>query len=169
MGDNPPSKRIYFWGLLRVFMALKTLQCCGDSSLPEQRSTLRAINTLNPLKEHIRKLGGLSPIHSTRRRGAQGLMWGARGPFPLAAAMVVVVVTPVVFCAKATEKKNTKNGWWLPKSLFVTIYCKTYCNSYIANSSMAEPKLWHGRSPNHYGPMDPGILGIARKLLSLQE
>jgi hypothetical protein len=29
--------------------------------------------------------------------------------------------------------------------------------------------LWHGRSPNHYGPMDPGILGIAGKLLSLQE
>jgi hypothetical protein len=47
-------------------MALKTLQCCGDASLPEQRSTLRG--------------------------------------------MVVVVVTPVVLCAKATEKcnKNTK-------------------------------------------------------------
>jgi hypothetical protein len=36
---------------LRVFMALKTLRCCGDSSLPEQRSALRAINTLNPPKE----------------------------------------------------------------------------------------------------------------------
>jgi hypothetical protein len=32
-------------------MALKTLRCCGDSSSPEQRSTLRAINTLNPPKE----------------------------------------------------------------------------------------------------------------------
>ncbi len=32
-----------------------------------------------------------------------------------------------------------------------------------------EPELWHGRSPNHYGPMDPGILGIAGKHLSLQE
>jgi hypothetical protein len=31
-------------------------------------------------------------------------MWGARGPFPLAAAMFVAVVTPVVFCAKATER-----------------------------------------------------------------
>jgi hypothetical protein len=62
-----------------------------------------------------------------------------------------------VFCAKATEKrnKNTKISWWLPKSLFITMYCKTCCNSYIANSSMAEPELWHGRSPNHYGPMDP--------------
>jgi hypothetical protein len=37
-------------------------------------------------------------------------MWGARGPFLLAATMVVAVVTPVVFCAKATEKcnENTK-------------------------------------------------------------
>ena len=33
-------------------------------------------------------------------------MWGARGPFLPAAAMVVVVVMPVVFCAKATEKRN---------------------------------------------------------------
>jgi hypothetical protein len=33
-------------------------------------------------------------------------MWGARGPFPPAVAMVVAVVTPVVFCAKATEKQN---------------------------------------------------------------
>jgi hypothetical protein len=34
-------------------------------------------------------------------------MWGARGPFLPAAVMVVAVVTPVVFCAKATEKRNT--------------------------------------------------------------
>jgi hypothetical protein len=34
-------------------------------------------------------------------------MWGARGAFPPAAAMVVAVVTPVVLCAsKATEKLN---------------------------------------------------------------
>jgi hypothetical protein len=37
-------------------------------------------------------------------------MWGARGAFPPGVAMIVAVVTPVVFCAKATEKynKNTK-------------------------------------------------------------
>jgi hypothetical protein len=33
-------------------------------------------------------------------------MWGVRGPFLPVAAMVVVVVTPVVFCATATEKRN---------------------------------------------------------------
>ncbi len=32
---------------------------------------------------------------------------------------------------------------------------------------MVKPKLWCGWSPNHFGPMDPGILGIAGKLLSL--
>jgi len=85
--------------------------------------------------------------------------------------MVVAIVTPVVFCAKATEKrnKNTKLSWWLTKSLFITIYCKTYCNSYIANCSVVESELWRGRSPNHFGQMDTGILGIAGKLLSLQE
>jgi hypothetical protein len=31
-------------------------------------------------------------------------MWGARGPFPPAVAMVVAAVKPVVFCNKATEK-----------------------------------------------------------------
>jgi hypothetical protein len=35
-------------------------------------------------------------------------MWGAWGPFPLAAAMVVAVVAPVVFCAMATEKNAMK-------------------------------------------------------------
>ncbi len=74
------------------------------------RSALRAIHTLNLPPKYIHKLGGLLPIHSMHRRRAQGLMWGAKGPFPLAAAMVVAVVMPVVFCNKATEtfNKNTK-------------------------------------------------------------
>jgi hypothetical protein len=44
-------------------------------------------------------------------------MWGATGPFPPAAAMVVAVVMPVMFCAKATEKqnKNTKISCLLQK------------------------------------------------------
>jgi hypothetical protein len=62
-----------------------------------------------PKKIHL-QAWGLSPIHSKRWHGAQGLMWGARGPFLLVAAMVVVVVMPIVFCAMATEKcnQNTK-------------------------------------------------------------
>jgi hypothetical protein len=40
--------------------------------------------------------------------------------------MVVAVVTPVVFCAKATKKqnKNTKISCLLPKSLFITFIVK---------------------------------------------
>jgi hypothetical protein len=62
-------------------------------------------------------------------------MWGARGPFLPAAAMAVAVVMPVVFCAKATEKYNkiTKISCMLEIILFITVSCKTYCNSFIAN------------------------------------
>jgi hypothetical protein len=89
-------------------MALKTLRCCGDSSSPEQRSALRAINTLNPPKKYIRKLGRLLPIHLTHRHGAQGLMWGARGPFPPLAAMVVAVVMCFVLRLLKKEIKTLK-------------------------------------------------------------
>jgi hypothetical protein len=69
-------------------MALKTLQCYGNDASPQHWSVLRAIHTLNTPQNYIHLLGGLSPIHLKRRRGLQGLMRGARGPFPLAAAMV---------------------------------------------------------------------------------
>ncbi len=62
-------------------MALKVLLCSGDDESPQHRSVLRAMNTLNSPKNYIRLLGGLSPINSMRQRGAQGLMWGTRGPF----------------------------------------------------------------------------------------
>jgi hypothetical protein len=103
-------------------------------------------------------------------------MWGARGPFQPAVAMVVAVVMPVVFCAKATEKrnKNTKISWWIPKSLFITIYCKTYCNSYIANSSVARARvvawpesksLW-SNGPRHIGHRQKALV-IARMINAL--
>ena len=77
--------------------------------------------------------------------------------------MVVAVVTPVVFCAKATERqnRNTKIGCLLQKSLFITFIVKHI----VIHVSLIVAWPWHGRSPNHYGPMDPGILGIAGKLL----
>ncbi len=69
-------------------MALKGLLCSGDDELPQHRSVLRAINTLNSPKNYICLLGGLLPIHSMRQRRAQGLVWGTRKPCPLAAATV---------------------------------------------------------------------------------
>ncbi len=85
--------------------------------------------------------------------------------------MVVAVVMPVVFCAKATKKrnKNTKISWWLPK-VYLLLYVIKHIVIHISLIvAWPKPELWHGRSPNYYGPMDPGILGIAGKLLSLQE
>jgi hypothetical protein len=69
-------------------MALKALLCSGDDESPQHRSVLRAIHTLNSPQNYIHMLGGLLPIHTLRRRKAQGLMWGTRGPFLLAAVMV---------------------------------------------------------------------------------
>jgi hypothetical protein len=69
-------------------MALKALLCSGDDESPQHWSVLRAIHTLNSPKNYIRFLEGLSPIHSTRRGGAKGLMWGTRGPFLPAGTMV---------------------------------------------------------------------------------
>jgi hypothetical protein len=75
---------VIFWGL-RVCMALKALLCSSDD---ESQRILRAIHTLNGPKNCSCLLGRLSPIHKMGPRGAQGLIWGAGGPFPPAAAMV---------------------------------------------------------------------------------
>ncbi len=124
-----------------------------------------------PPPKYIHLLGGLLPIHSWHPRGAEGVMWGTRGRFLLATAMAVAVVTPVVFCAKATEKytKNTKISFLLKIILFVIISCKKYCNSYIANCSVARAQAVAWLEPEPLWSMDPGILGITRKLLSLGE
>jgi hypothetical protein len=70
-------------------MALDTLRCCYDATLPEQRSASRAIHTINPPKKCICLLVAHSFDMPAR---VQGLIWGARGAFPPAAAMVVMVV-----------------------------------------------------------------------------
>jgi hypothetical protein len=85
--DNPPSLQMYFLGGSRVFMDLKVLLCSGDDESPQHRSGLGTINALNSPKSYTCLLGGLSPIHSTRRCGAKGLVWGTRGPFSPAVAM----------------------------------------------------------------------------------
>jgi hypothetical protein len=88
MGNNPPSLQMYFLGGLRVCMALKVLLCSGDDALPQHWSVLKTVHTLNSPKDYICLLGGLLTIHSIHWIGAQGLMWGTRGPFPPVAAMV---------------------------------------------------------------------------------
>jgi hypothetical protein len=48
-------------------------------------------------------------------------MWGAGGPFPPAAAMVVAVVTPVVYGNKATENCNKNNKISCLDSIFYVL------------------------------------------------
>jgi hypothetical protein len=57
----------------------------------------------SPQKIHPQAQSVVPHPFEAHQRGAQGLMWGARGPFLLATAMVVADVMPVVFCPKATE------------------------------------------------------------------
>jgi hypothetical protein len=81
--------------------------------------------------------------------------------------MAVAVVMPFVFCAKATEKcnKNTKISCLLEIILFIVISCKTYCNSCIAYCSVSRARVVAWLEPKPVWSMDPGILGIAGKLL----
>ncbi len=69
-------------------MALKALLCSGNDESLQHWSVLRAIHTLNIPQNYICLLRGLSPIHTMCWRGAQGLLWGTRGLFPLGAVMV---------------------------------------------------------------------------------
>ncbi len=113
MGNNPLSKRMYFGGGLRVCMALKVLLCSGNDESPQHWSVLRAIHTLNSPQNHTHLLRGLSPIHSMHPHGAQGLMWGTRGPFPPTAAMVgygcVGQCWPLEAYVRSTYCRNSKN------------------------------------------------------------
>ena len=113
-GWQPPKLADVFWGGLRVCMAFKALLCSGDDELPQHRSVLRAIHTLNSPQNYTRLLGGLSPIHSMHRHGAQGLMWGARGPFLPVVAMVgcgcVGWCWPLEAYIRSTYYKNSKPG-----------------------------------------------------------
>ncbi len=87
--------------------------------------------------------------------------------------MVVAVVAPVVFCAKAAEilknAKNTKISCFYSLIFFYNYLCivkqiKIHVSLIVA---WPKPELSGGWSPNHFGPMDPGVLDVSGKLLSL--
>jgi hypothetical protein len=101
------------------------------------------------------------------QRRAQGLMWGAGGPFPLASAMVVVVVTPVVFCYKATENCNKSNKISCLDSFF---YVLLHIVKHIAVHvtlivAWPEPKLCSMASPNHFSPIDVKHIAVHLTLI----
>ncbi len=171
IGNFPPSKRIYFWGLLRVCMALKTLRCCGDSSSPEHfegHTHPQPPKKLHPLargvvnysfkvsawsaRPHVGRSGAIS--HFCWRRPWLWRLW----------RQLCYVIRLLKISIKILK-------------LVVYIQC-LYVVQYIVKHNIihallvvawTEPELYGGRSPNHFGPMDPGIWGIAGKLLSLWE
>ncbi len=72
------------------------------------------------------------------RRGGQGLIWGARGPFPLAAAMVVAVVMVVVFVLRLLKNAvKTLILVFCKQCLYLLLYIISICNSRNANCSKA--------------------------------
>ncbi len=83
--------------------------------------------------------------------------------------MVVAVVMPVVFVIRLL-KLSIKTLKLVVCNQFL---CELPCivKRIMIHASLivvwTKHKLYGGRSSNHFGPMDPGILGIARKLLSL--
>ena len=83
--------------------------------------------------------------------------------------MVVAVVTPVVFCAKATERFNEKTKTsFFPNNNFINYYIVKHIVVHVPLiAAWPEPELYRVQSPNHFGPMGPGILGNAGKLLPL--
>jgi hypothetical protein len=88
--------------------------CSSNDVSPQHWSVLRAMHTLNNPK--IISAGGLSPIHTMHLRGAQDLMWGNRGPFLPAVAMVgygrVGRCWPLEANVRSTYCRNSKNCLW---------------------------------------------------------
>ena len=78
-GGQPPKQAGIILGGLRGCIALKTLQCWGNASLPEQRSILRATHHLNPPPNISACLGGCRPSVQRIMLGLNtsfGVLWG---------------------------------------------------------------------------------------------
>ena len=84
------QRRKHNW-LIVVQSPPPPLTCCCNALLPQHRSVLQVIDPSNPGKKRIGLLGGSSSINPTQRHGTKGLMWGARGQFLPAAAMVMMM------------------------------------------------------------------------------
>jgi hypothetical protein len=90
-------------------------------------------------------------------------MWGTREPFLPAAAMVLA--SHVIRLLKNTIK--TLKLVVCNQFLYVLIYIGKHIKIHVSLIvAWTKPKLYGGRSLNHFSQMEPGILGIAGKLLS---
>jgi hypothetical protein len=99
-GHHPPEQAGIIFGAVEGVYGPQNTPMLWQCIITGTKERVEAnIHPHPPPPKYIHKLGGRSPIYSMHRRIAQDLMWGTRGPFPLAVAIVVAVVTPVVFCA----------------------------------------------------------------------
>jgi hypothetical protein len=75
-------------------------------------------------------------------------------------------VTPVVFCAKATEKrnKNTKISWWLQKKSFITNDIK-HIVIHILLIEVARARVVAWPEPKPPWSNGPRHIGYCRKAL----
>ncbi len=140
MGNNPRASR-YILGGFDAMYGLKVLLCSSNDALPQHRSVLRAIRTLNNPKNCICLLGKYSPIKQRCWSRVQGLMWGARGPFlPVVATVGYVWVGPcwpleanvrLIYCKKSKNCLRTLffysyvdpiHSWHLTQQLKREIY-----------------------------------------------
>ncbi len=97
IAEDPPRKRICFLFGLKGCMALKMLLCCGDASSPEQRSALKAIDTLTPPPKAYPLARGI--VHDQ----SDALSWDARplvrlyGPIFTGGGRLVSILYGTVF------------------------------------------------------------------------
>jgi hypothetical protein len=96
-GQQPPKQAVIIFGAIEgVYGPQRTLML-WQFIVAGTTERFEGHTHPQPPQKYIRLLEGLSPIHSWHWRGAEGIMWGTRGPFLLVAAMAVAVVMPVVF------------------------------------------------------------------------
>jgi hypothetical protein len=118
-------------------MALKALLCSGNDESPQHWSVLRAIHTLNSLKNYVCLLEGLLPIHTSCRRGVQGLMWGTRGPFPLAAVMVGHGCVGQCWPLEANIRSTDQPTVGIKKNVYGSIFINSYISHTFLTSDPA--------------------------------
>jgi hypothetical protein len=87
---------------------------------------LRVIDPLIAREKYIRLLGGSSLINPKHQLGVSPLLCVARGPFPVAAAMVMEVVVgrwPLVAPCLCQDKPHSRNSEiYLHNSFFCLVY-----------------------------------------------
>ena len=98
IGDDAPSKRIWFLPLvMNRSKAHKMLRWCSDDdmNLASPSDCFGNLYRLVAGKMHIRLIGPSYPIDPAQRSKIYDNICGARGPFPVVPAMVMLVLLVV--------------------------------------------------------------------------